>query len=238
MSGSRFSSLTVSGVIVVAVAIVAMLGKHLVGGDDGRKASSRERELGEGGKSHGPARESRRKDQQLSDAELLIAELSEMKRNGTSIPEDLRTKASKLNEGKQLPYPTRIALVVAAFDERGAALNLRIMFKFEIAQRPFETIGELYRLVPEGPLQLDVADTIAQASSISPGDAPMAVEWLATLPDDARKRAVSLINGRLMEANDLETLKRLEESSTTEPLKESFKWAIQEEERERKSQGR
>ncbi|MCW1924998.1 hypothetical protein OKA05_20715 [Luteolibacter arcticus] len=159
-------------------------------------------------------------------ARKLLVELSDLRSQHQPVPDDLRIEAEKLINSKRTPYPLRIGLALSACDERWAAKHIQIMFRNEISKRPFETIAELYRLVPEGPLQQQVAESIFQTASLSPADAPAMVAFLEAIPPDPDGRVTSIIGSRLRETKDMETMKALEASSRSEELKARFRWWV------------
>ncbi len=167
------------------------------------------------------------------EVQALLAKLSAIREGGETVPEELKVQAQKFINSKKVPYKSRIQLALLALDEEWSAKHIEIIFRNEISKRPFETVQELFKLVPEGELQDKVADSIGQTASITAGDAPEAVAWLESLPASSREKAVSIISFRLRYANDLETLKSLEKSSGSEELKMSFGWSVAELEKQK-----
>lgn len=169
------------------------------------------------------------------DANNLIKQLSLLRKDGSAVPDDLRIASEKLINSTEISYKSRIQLAILALSDEWSAKHIQIIFRNEISKRPFETIQDLFKLVPDGRLQDEVSASISQTVLLTSSEAPMATTWLASLPDSSRKKAVSIIYTRLMHNGDLETLRSLEKASPTDALKKSFSWAVQELEKQQNS---
>jgi hypothetical protein len=158
----------------------------------------------------------------------LIKELEGLRERAEPVPNEVRLQAERWLEDKKVPYRSRIKLALLAFGEndRWASKHIQIIFRSEISGKPFGTIAELFKLVPEGPIQIEVADVVAQAVSrtMTPEDASGAAAWVAGLPEGPRKIAVSSLGSCLASKGDLDSLRRLERSSELESVKSSFAW--------------
>jgi len=227
MAKQQVRPIVVIGGILVAGVIVITSARYSGGGDSKDPAGNESAAPAPGGKTTDPS-----SGDKAAEAAALLAKLEGLLKDDTPIPHDLKIAADRFIDLAEVPYKTRIGLALAAFDERSATKQVEIIFR-EVAKRPFETIAELFPLVPEGPMQDRVADAIGQVVAISPGDAPQAVAWLESMSASPRKEAVSIIAYRLEHAGDLATLKSLEASANLEDLKKSFGWWVAEVEKKK-----
>lgn len=227
MAQQQVRPIVVIGGILAAVAIVIISASYSGGGDSKEQSDKESTDTGQSGKPADPS-----SGDKASEAAALLSKLEGFLKDGSPIPQDLKVAADRFIDLAEIPYKTRIGLALVAFDERSATKQVEIIFR-EVAKRPFETIAELFPLVPEGPMQDRVADAIGQVVAIAPGDAPQAIAWLESMPAGPRKAAVSIIAFRLEHAGDLATLKSLEASASLEDLKKSFGWWVDELEKEK-----
>lgn len=169
-------------------------------------------------------------------AEVIAEELQNLRKLEKPVPRDLAFKAEKLIESNRVSYRLRFQLSLLAFQgERWASKHIEIIFRNEISKRPFETIAEVFKLVPEGPIQQEVADTLSQAiaRTMTPGDAQAVCDLFTGFPEGPRKIAVGMLSSCLSSAGQIETLRRLEQSASDESMKKSFAWYVGDFERTR-----
>jgi hypothetical protein len=212
------------GILILAAAIIVLLKQTDSGSHDaGEKPDAPPANV--------PS-EPVRADSDESAARDLLAELTSLRNEQQPIPQDLKLRADKLIKSKRAPYDLRIQLALAAMDDHWAAKHIQIIFRNEISKRPFETIAELYKLVPEGELRQQVVESTFQTTSLTSSDAPAAVAFLESIPPAGWDRVVSLIGSRLSETKDLATMRALEASSRSEDLKNRFQWWVAKMEKE------
>lgn len=162
-------------------------------------------------------------------AEAISEELQNLRKLEKPVPRDLAFKAEKLIESNRVSYRLRFQLSLLAFqEERWASKHIEIIFRNEVSKRPFETVAEVFKLVPEGPIQEEVADTLSQAiaRTMTPGDAPAVCDLFAGFPEGPRKVAVGMLSNCLASAGQIETLRSLEQSCSDESMKKSFAWYV------------
>jgi hypothetical protein len=174
---------------------------------------------------------SRRETADIADdgeVKALLKQLEELRARAEPVPRELQVKADHRLNDKKVSYGSRIRLALLAYGEDGwwASKHIQIIFRNEISKKPFATISELFKLVPEGPIQIEVADVVAQAvaRTMTAADAPDAAEWVAGLPDGPRKKAISMLGSCLASKGDLASLRSLEQHSKVESVKSSFAW--------------
>lgn len=208
------------------LALVLLIGLVIAGrsGSPASEASSAE----PGKKSEPPDRAEEIASEEDS-AEAIAEELQNLRKLEKPVPRDLAFKAEKLIESNRVSYRLRFQLSLLAFqEERWASKHIEIIFRNEVSKRPFETIAEVFKLVPEGPIQDEVADTLSQAiaRTMTPGDAPAVCDLFAGFPEGPRKVAVSMISNCLSSAGQIETLRSLEQNCSDESMKKSFAWYV------------